>query len=288
MHQLAEPISSAPRPASEVYPLENGDRLTAEEFLKRYAATPGIRKAELLDGEVYIETYYSTHDGCGFALQNGDHLTAEEFLKRYEATAGIHKAELIDGMVYIVAPPVSHSEHSAPHFNFATVLGVYSASTPGTSGGDNGTVRFDAQNTPQPDLTLIVLPSHGGRTTVGPDKFLTGPPELIVEIAGSSANVDLHRKRDLYARSGALEYIVWRTREKAIDYLILREGKYVPSSSTDGIFKSEVFPGLWIDSAALLAGDLAKALATTQKGIESPEHADFVTVLQQRASIAKQ
>jgi len=287
MHQLAEPTSPALRPAPEVFPLENGDHLTAEEFLKRYAATPGLKKAELLDGEVYIETGYSTHDGSGFALQNGDHLTGEEFLKRYEATAGIHKAELIDGMVYIVAPPVSHSEHSNQQLYLAAILGVYVASTPGIDGGDNGTVRFDPKNIPQPDLTLFVLSTHGGRTSVGPDKYLSGPPELIVEIARSSVNVDLHRKQDLYARSGTIEYIVWRTREKAIDYLILRDGKYVPLSATDGIFKSENFPGLWVDLAALLAGDLAKALTTTQRGIDSPEHADFVSLLQQRATAAR-
>jgi Uma2 family endonuclease len=286
MHQLDEPISPALHPGTEVLPLENGDRLTAEEFLKRCAAMPGLRKAELLDGEVYIRTCYSTWDGSGFALQNGDHLTGEEFLKRYEATAGIHKAELIDGMVY-VAPPVSHSEHSNQQLYVASILGLYLASTPGTDGGDNGTVRLDAESIPQPDLTLFVLPSHGGRTAVGPDKFLTGAPELIVEIAGSSASVDLHRKRDLYARSGTLEYIVWRTREREIDYLILRDASYAPLFAVDGIFKSEAFPGLWIDSAALLAADLAKALATVQAGIASAEHASFVSLLQRRASDAR-
>jgi Uma2 family endonuclease len=286
MHQLAESISPALGTASTAHPLENGDHLTAEEFLKRYAATPDLKKAELIDGEVYIRTHYSTRDGSKYALQNGDHLTAEEFLERYDATAGIHKAELINGRVY-VAPPVSHSEHSAPHFSFVGILAVYAASTPGTGGGDNGTVRFDEENIPQPDLTLFLLPSHGGRTSEGPDKFLTGAPELVVEIAGSSASVDLHKKRDLYARSGTLEYVVWRTREAAIDYLLLREGKFVPLTASDGIFKSEAFPGLWIDAAALLSGDLAKALATVQQGIASSEHAAFVSLLQHRATAAK-
>ena len=286
MHQLAKPILSQSPADSKVFPLENGDHLTADEFLKRYAATPDLKKAELLDGEVYICTDYSTVEGSGFALQNGDHLDAEEFLKRYEVTAGIHKAELIDGMVY-VAPPVSHSEHSNPQLYLAAVLGMYLASTPGIDGGDNGTVRVDSDNMPQPDLTLFIRPSHGGRILEGSDKYLAGAPELIVEIAGSSASVDLHRKRNLYARSGTLEYIVWKTREKAIDYLILREGKFVPLLRSDGIFKSEVFPGLWIDSAALTEGNLAKALATVQLGIASPEHAHFVTDLQRRVAAVK-
>ena len=286
MHQLAQPASPALRPDSEVYPLENGDRLTADEFLKRYAAMPDLKKAELIDGEVYIRTEYSTRDGSGFALQNGDHLTLGEFIERYDATQGIKKAELIDGMVY-VAPPVSHVEHSVPHHNLGTLLALYRAYTPGTTSGDNGSVCFEKKSMPQPDVYLFVLPSHGGQASIGDDGYVAGAPDLIAEIAASSASLDLHRKLDLYARTGVREYIIWRTRDAAIDYLILRDGKYVPLSATDGIFKSEAFPGLWIDSAALLAGDLAKALATTQKGIDSHEHATFVSLLQQRATAAR-
>ncbi len=33
-------------------PLENGDRLTAPEFLRRYEAMPHVKKAELIEGIV--------------------------------------------------------------------------------------------------------------------------------------------------------------------------------------------------------------------------------------------
>ena len=48
--------------------------------------------------------------------------------------------------------------------------------------------------------------------------------------------------------------------------------------------RSEAFPGLWLDPAALLAGDLPRALAVLQQGIATPEHASFVASLRQSGS----
>jgi hypothetical protein len=46
-----------------------------------------------------------------------------------------------------------------------------------------------------------------------------------------------------------------------------------------GLVHSEVFPGLWLDPAALVRGDLATVLATVQQGLTSPEHHAFVARL---------
>ena len=35
-------------------PLESGDRLTRQEFERRYTAASDIRKAELIEGVVYV------------------------------------------------------------------------------------------------------------------------------------------------------------------------------------------------------------------------------------------
>jgi hypothetical protein len=51
-------------------------------------------------------------------------------------------------------------------------------------------------------------------------------------------------------------------------------------AGADGIYRSEVFPGLWVDTAALLRGDLAAVLAVLQRGIATAEHAAFVARLQ--------
>jgi Uma2 family endonuclease len=110
---------------------------------------------------------------------------------------------------------------------------------------------------------------------------LEGGPELIVEVAASSASIDLNTKRDIYERNGVREYIVWRVLQQQLDWFILREGNYEElQPHTDGTLRSEVFPGLWLDRTALLQGDLVRVLAVLQQGLASPEHAAFVVQLQ--------
>ena len=213
-------------------------------------------------------------------LENGDHLTRAEFERRYDATPGLTKAELIEGIVYM-APPVSHVGHSKPHSYITTWLCTYHAATPGTSPGDNGSIRMDTENMPQPDAALFILPPFGKQAWVNQDDYVEGAPELIIEVSSSSASFDLHRKRAAYLRNGVREYIVWRTFDKALDYFILRGSEYVRHSPDDqGRYKSIIFPGLWLDSLNLLKGDLATVLKFVQEGIASPEHAEFVAKLQ--------
>ncbi|HSI34276.1 MAG TPA: Uma2 family endonuclease, partial [Tepidisphaeraceae bacterium] len=95
---------------------------------------------------------------------------------------------------------------------------------------------------------------------------------------------DLHAKLNVYRRHGVREYVVWRTADRAIDYFALRDGAFVPlAAGAGGVFKSVVFPGLWLDSRALIGGNPAKVLATLQKGIKSKAHAAFVAGLRKRA-----
>lgn len=121
-------------------------------------------------------------------LQAGDRLTRAEFERRYRAMPHVRKAELIEGVVYMPSP-VSNEGHASPHVRLSTLLGVY--------------------------------------------------------------------------------------------WFVLREGAYERlQSPPDGIYRSEVFPGLWLDAAALLAGDLARAIQVVQQGLASPEHAEFAARLQ--------
>lgn len=217
-------------------------------------------------------------------LRAGDRLTRAEFERRYQAMPHVTKAELIEGVVYIPSP-VSTDEHSAPHAKAITWLGVYSAYTPGVQVGDNGTLRLDLDNEPQPDAFLRILPEFGGRsrTVAG---YVEDGPELIAEIAASSASYDLHDKFNVYRRNGVLEYVVWRVWDKAIDWFVLREGRYerLPLTSA-GLYQSEVFPGLWLDPAALIRGELSRVLQVVQQGLASPEHAAFVTRLEQARAV---
>lgn len=217
-------------------------------------------------------------------LQNGDHMDREEFERRYSAMPEVNKAQLIEGVVYMPSP-VRHHHHSNPHFNLITWLGVYAAATPGVQGGDNGSLRLDMENEPQPDAYLLILPSHGGKAAIDEDDYINGAPELVAEVSASSVSIDLNAKRRAYCRNGIREYIVWRVEERAIDWFILREGRYerLPAG-TDGIYRSEVLPGLWLDSAALMRGDMRRVAEVVQQGIASPEHAAFVVSLQQAAA----
>ena len=212
-------------------------------------------------------------------LRAGDRLTRAEFERRYEAMPEVTKAELIEGVVYMPSP-VSTDEHGAPHADTITWMGVYRAFTPGVQVGDNSTLRLDLNNEPQPDAFLRILPEFGGRSSTVDGSVKDGP-ELIAEIAASSASYDLHDKLDAYRRNGVLEYVVWRVWDRAIDRFVLRGDRYeLLALSPAGLYHSAIFPGLWLDPAALIRGELSRVIQVVQQGLASPEHAVFVGRLQ--------
>jgi len=211
-------------------------------------------------------------------LVAGDRLSRDEFERRYTAMPHVKKAELIEGVVYMPSP-VSLEGHAVPHVQFITWLGTYWASTPGVQAGDNGTLRLDLDNEPQPDAFLRILPEFGGQSKTV-DDYVEGAPELVAEVAASSASYDLHDKLNAYRRNRVLEYIVWRVWDRAIDWFVLEAGRYQAAKPNDaGLYQSKTFPGLWLDPAALLRGDLARVIQVVQQGLATPEHAEFVKKL---------
>jgi Uma2 family endonuclease len=156
----------------------------------------------------------------------------------------------------------------------------YKAATPGIELDDNATVRLDYDNEPQPDLLLRILPEAEGRASQSEDDYLEGAPELVAEIASSSVSYDLHEKMRAYRRNGVQEYIVWLVEEGRIQWWELSDGEYVVIPAESGILKSRVYPGLWLDAAALIAGRSADVLRTFQQGLASAEHAGFVAKIQ--------
>jgi len=76
-----------------------------------------------------------------------------------------------------------------------------------------------------------------------------------------------------------------RVFDGAVDWFVLRHGQYdrLPPGPT-GVYKSEAFPGLWLDPAALTRSDISTVLQILQQGLASPEHAAFVARLQQRTT----
>lgn len=209
-------------------------------------------------------------------LENGDRLTRAEFERRYEAMPELKKAELIEGIVYM-GSPVRNALHGEPHATLMLWLGLYGIDTPGVRVSDNPTVRLDLENEPQPDAILRLLPDHGGRTRDTAEGYIEGGPELVAEIAASSASYDLHQKKAVFRRAGVPEYLVWITRPAEIRWFVLEDDDYADlAPDEDGILKSRVFPGLWLDPAALLSGDHAKVREVLQQGLGSAVHAEFV------------
>ncbi|MFY7806935.1 MAG: Uma2 family endonuclease [Limnoraphis robusta] len=210
-------------------------------------------------------------------LESGDSLTRAEFERRYQAMSEVKKAELIEGVVYM-ASPLRYRNHGQPHAQIMGWLLTYVANTPGVGIADNTTVRLDADNEPQPDALLRI--EVGGQSRISEDDYVEGAPELIVEIAASSASIDLHDKLKAYRRNQVQEYLVWRVYDGEFDWYRLTEGEYkLLNVNADGILCSQVFPGLWLDVSALLSGDLAKVLAVCQQGLTTVEHQQFIEQL---------
>jgi Uma2 family endonuclease len=202
-------------------------------------------------------------------LESGDRLTRAEFERRYRATPEDFKAELIEGVVYVASPV--RAFHGNPHFNLITWLGVYSAATLGVSGADNTTTRLDLDNEPQPDVLLRF--EVGGTSTLSDEGYIEGAPELVAEIATSSAAIDLGAKKTAYRRNGLKEYLVWQTFENQLNWFRLQEEVYVlVEPDGDGVIRSTVFPGLWLAVSALLAGNMVEVLNVLQGGLTSSEH----------------
>jgi Uma2 family endonuclease len=219
-------------------------------------------------------------------LCNGDHLSATEFLRRYDAAPEVKKAELVDGRVYI-ASPVRIDEHGEPSHLVQVWIGTYWVSTPGTRGSSDSTVRLGPADVPQPDVLLRVLPDFGGKARINAKGLLEGPPELVIEVAASSKSYDTSEKLETYRRAGVQEYLVWRTQDTELDWWQLVEDDYVLlQADEDGIIRSKVFPGLWLDAGALVLEDAAKVLAAVKEGLVHESHAEFVKSLAARRASA--
>jgi Uma2 family endonuclease len=213
-------------------------------------------------------------------LENGDRLTRAEFMRRYDAMPNLKKAELIEGVVYLPSP-VRQKYHGRQHHHILTWIGNYEAGTPGLEGGDNSTVLLDLDNAPQPDGLLFIQPEHGGKVKINEDGYIEGGPDLVAEVAASSASYDLHDKLNAYRRNGVREYVVYRVMDQQVEWFVLNDGRFEAlSPSADGLLRSTIFPGLWLDAAALIRGDLARVLAVVQQGLNSAEHSEFAARLQ--------
>ena len=205
-------------------------------------------------------------------LKTGDRLSRAEFERRYEAMPAGKKAELLEGVVHIVSS-VRAKYHARPHAVIVAWLSHYWMATPGTDLLDNSTVRMDLRNEPQPDILFRI---EGGNSRIDGDDYVEGSPELVVEISGSTTGRDLHSKFAIYRRNGVQEYFIWKTEAREILWYSLQAGQYeLLTADADGIVRSRVFPGLWLDVPALLEDQFSTVMACGQRGLQTPEYEAF-------------
>ncbi len=211
-------------------------------------------------------------------LVNGERMKQPEFHRRYEQCDEDEKWELIGGIVYNMASPLKLT-HSNYDGKIGYVLETYALATPGVQVTHNATAILDEESEPQPDLGMRILPEYGGQSQTSPDDYLQGAPELLIEIAHSRRNIAMHAKRDDYQRTGVLEYLVICSEEQEVYWFHFPSGESI-RPNRQGVSRSRVFPGLWLDAAALLRLEPARLMEVLQQGLASREHAAFVKRLQ--------
>lgn len=216
-------------------------------------------------------------------FSNGDTMDQPTFHRLYETTPPGFKAELIGGMVHMPSP-VSRN-HAKPHSLMFKLLTAYEDDTDGVEALVEITSILSAESEPQPDLALFVAPEAGG-VRFNDRGYLIDPPHLVVEIANSSAAIDLHAKKRDYDVNGVREYIVIVVPTKTVHWFVRgKTGFKEMKPDATGVLKSKVFPGLWLLPDAVFDRRATRLLATLRDGLASPEHAKFAAKL--KAKLAK-
>jgi Uma2 family endonuclease len=227
-----------------------------------------------------IPTHHWNHPSPAEAtLLIGDRMARVEFHRRYERCPQDQKWELIAGVAFR-APPVTlpHSDYTG---EISLALDEYEIGTPGTEVLANTTIFLGRWSEPQPDCTLRISPEFGGQTRNHPDQYIEGPPELIAEVAYSTRALEMHAKRDDFRRQGVAEYLVICIEELQLHWFDFA-GSGMIRPDRRGISHSRIFPGLWLDTAALLRLDSHRLRGVVALGLASRAHAAFVRRLERQ------
>jgi Uma2 family endonuclease len=210
-------------------------------------------------------------------LVDGQRLDQPTFHTIYQAMPAGTRAELIDGVVHMPSP--MGRAHGRAQLPVNMWLGQYAENTPGVEVLVGATTILGWRSEPQPDALLRILTEHGGRSHEE-QGFISGPPELVVEVCKATRTIDLGAKLADYERAGVLEYVVRTIDPDQIFWFCQAQGVFAEQSlDEDGLYRSAVFPGLWLDPVALLKGDTRQLRAVVDRGCATPEHAGFLARL---------
>ncbi len=222
--------------------------------------------------------------GSNNVLFNGDARTQKEFHCAYEAMPAGYRAELIGGIVFEPSP--LGFEHGEVDARLACLLGQYAAKTLGINCALNATVILSDEDEVQPDVLIRIEPRLGGQSGDQKGKtkntyYVKGAPELVAEVAHSSYAIDLHLKKVRYILAGVGEYLVVCLEPAQIHWFDCNGKGMKPDKN--GIYKSKILPGLWIDGQALLDLNYEASMATLNAGMQTREYAKFVSHLSEKA-----
>ncbi len=211
---------------------------------------------------------------------DGERMTHAEFRRRSESLGDGKYAELIRGIVHMVFG--AHFEHGCSDFALSGWLFHYMRVTPGVVGATNISTVLSDDTEVQPDQQLFIPEALGGRSRlVG--GLVVGPPELVVEVSDSTRSRDLGSKKAEYEKAGVPEYLFVGIGPDEVRWFAQVEGRYVLiAPEADGVLRSRVFPGLWLDPKALLTGDAGAVIGALERGLASAEHARFAAELAAR------
>lgn len=210
------------------------------------------------------------------SLVNGDRMPQPEFHRRYQACPEDEKWELVGGVVFMASPlKLKHSDYDG---EIGYLMETYRRATPGTHVTHNASAILGEESEPQPDLAMRILPEYGGQSRNTDDDYLRGAPELVVEIAHSRRALAMHAKRDDYQRHGVIEYLVLLVQEREVRWFYFPNDEIRPNR--EGVSRSRVFPGFWIDIEALLQRDSRRLLEVLEQGLASRPHASFIKRLE--------
>ncbi|MFT3878951.1 MAG: Uma2 family endonuclease [Gemmatales bacterium] len=206
-------------------------------------------------------------------LYDGQRLDRETFHRLYEASPELKRVQLIEGIVHMPSP-MRFVQHANPQTCINGWLFCYSSQTPGVRNGGSATLKIDTENEFEPDGMLFY---DQGQLVIADDGYLEGVPELVVEVSASTISVDSKEKFRVYEKQGVKEYLLWNTQADTITWFARNKNKFVAMKpNRAGIIQSKTFPGLWLDVAAMLEGDLTQVMKTLNEGLTSGPHVKYV------------
>jgi len=212
-------------------------------------------------------------------LENGDRRSQADFRHLRLSCHDGEDFELIWGEVFRTTPCVARDPDVLPLL--AGVFRPYRDATRGIALERHPTTILGVDTEVRPVLLLLYSSAAGGSSRYDEEGNVTGPPEMVVEVANSTRSLEMHAKLWAYRESGVREYLVLCVEEREIHWSHFPSKRELKPDKA-GVWKSRVFPGLWVDGPALFDEDAAKLVETVRLGLASPQHAAFVRRLEAR------